>query len=197
MEQGARPNARCPHCGSLERQRLLWLFLQGLSKKRHFTVLHIAPFIPLLQNIRAMTNIEVISVDVRKYKGLDFVMDLEYLTCASDTFDIVICSHVLEHVKDDDVALTEIFRVLRHDGVLLLQLPPLIDHTIERENATEDEKANLLVQNDHLRRHGKDLISRLTSLGFYVTMYENENSEFNTSGEIIQCIKMNCKIIAT
>ena len=167
----ARSNALCPSCLSLERHRMMWWYLKEQSD--FFTkgkkVLHIAPELCFIKRFEAFHGDNYITADIEsplaKVK-LD-VLDMPF---EDDSFDIVFCNHVLEHVSDDIKAMSEIYRVMKPGGWGILQVPlfhPLKESTYEDfsiTNPTEREK--VFGQSDHVRLYGKDYIDRLKSVGF-------------------------------
>ena len=168
-----RSNAQCPRCGSLERHRLLWLFLKYKTVffNRQLCVLDVAPSYFMQQKFRHYTNLDYLST------GLDDPwvmthMDIMALPLPDNHFDCIICYHVLEHIIDDRQAMKELFRVLKPNGWAILQSP--VDMT--RETTLEDSRIttpegrrNLFGQDDHLRVYGRDYIKRLKEAGFSVT----------------------------
>ena len=168
-----RPEARCPICGALERHRLMHLYMtrktdlfNGHPKK----MLHVAPEPELSRWFRNAANIEYVSVDLfdpRAMVRMD-ICDLQY---RDDTFDVIYCSHVLEHVPDDTRAMREFWRVLKVGGWAILQVPITSDTTFEDPSVTSpEERERLFGQNDHVRRYGPDYRDRLVDAGFAVTV---------------------------
>jgi SAM-dependent methyltransferase len=169
-----RSQALCPSCLSLERHRLIWLFLK--SQTSFFTekksVLHIAPeacFIPRFEKIHGEGYLTAdIESPLAKVK-----MDIHNIPFADQTFDVVLCNHVLEHVQDDRTATREIFRVLKPGGLAILQVPfffPLPEQTEEDATITDPrEREKRYGQADHVRKYGKDYAERLRASGLKVT----------------------------
>lgn len=169
----ARINARCPtpDCCSLDRERLLYLFL------RHRTdlltsaarVLHVAPE-PNLARVLTARPVYV-AVDFGANGG-SIPMDITRLAFADASFDAVICSHVLEHVPDDRAALREVRRVLRPSGWAILQVPIAMSEsaTLEDDTITDpDARERTFSQRDHVRLYGRDYEDRVRAAGFSVT----------------------------
>ncbi len=96
--------------------------------------------------------------------------DITQLPFAENYFDLIICYHVLEHVTDDRRAMSELFRVLKSGGVVLLQVPFSENETLEDSSITSPEKRKKLFgQEDHVRYYGRrDFVSRLQQTGFKV-----------------------------
>ena len=168
-----RPNAACPRCSSLERHRLLWLYLQRetnlLAGPRRF--LHIAPEFCFLRVMKTLPDLYYVGVD-RNDVLADYRMDITNLGLKSESFDCLLCMHVLEHVPDDRKALREMRRVLKPGAWAIIGVP--IDHT--RETTFEDPRATsdadrlkLFGQADHVRVYGNDAVQRFERAGFEVT----------------------------
>lgn len=166
-----RPNALCPNCLSLERHRLIWLYLKSRSDffKRQQSVLHLAPeacFIPRFEKVHRDQYITAdIESPLAKVK-----MDIHAMPFEDNRFDFVLCNHVLEHVDDDRIALNEIYRVLKPGGMAILQVPffhPIPDKTFSDPSITDPkERERLFGQDDHVRRYGKDYAERIAASGF-------------------------------
>jgi SAM-dependent methyltransferase len=166
-----RPNAHCPRCGSSERHRVLWLYLQKerLLEGKAIRMLHVAPEAFLAREFERRPNIDYVSGDLDGHGQM--ALDVTRLPFPDKSFDVVICSHVLEHVPDDRAALTEIRRVLRGWGVL--QVPILGDTTDEDSTVTDPEERLLRFgQEDHVRLYGLDYLDRLKGSGFTVSLID-------------------------
>jgi SAM-dependent methyltransferase len=168
-----RPAARCPGCGALERHRLLSLFLQRESDifHRRVSVLHVAPEEALGSALRRCPGVEYVSGDLTPGRAME-VMDITALPREDDTFDVVICNHVLEHVADDRQAMSEIRRVLKPEGYALLQHPidtGLVTTYENWEATTPHARMREFGQEDHVRLYGIDFRDRLVSVGFQVS----------------------------
>ncbi len=120
----ARENALCPNCLALERHRLMWLFLQ--EKTNFFTaplkVLHVAPEHCFIKRFEALPNLDYITADIESPLA-KVKMDVHEIPFPDNTFDVVFCNHVLEHVDDDLLACSEFNRVLKPGGWGILQSP--------------------------------------------------------------------------
>ncbi len=168
-----RPNARCPRCGSLERHRLVWLWLQratDLLGPAHHRVLVVAPEAFLQQALRARANLDYLSIDLESPLAMRH-MDLTRLELADGAFDAVFCNHVLEHIPDDRAAMRELVRVLAPGGWAVLQTP--ID--VARATTFEDphvtsaaERLRVFGQSDHVRIYGRDFFERLRESGWAI-----------------------------
>ncbi len=165
-----RPNACCPRCGSLERHRLLWLYLQQKTNlfRDKLRVLHFAPEKIFQDALRTLPNLDYVSADL--YSPLAMVkMDITDITFPDDSFDVILCSHVLEHIPDDRKAMAELYRVLKPGGWAILQVPidPKLDTTYEDPSiVTPEERKRHFGQDDHVRWYGRDYGDRLKQAGF-------------------------------
>jgi len=164
-----RPNRRCPVCGSLERHRLVWLFMRQITNlftapRKKF--LHIAPEPCLASVLQENENINYVSTDLTRYAMIQ--ADLTQLCFPNDIFDAVYASHVLEHVLDDRRAMREIYRTLRPGGWAILQVP-VSKRKVTYEDATiidPDKRNQAFGERDHVRVYGEDYYDRLTEAGF-------------------------------
>lgn len=176
-----RPNVLSPSTLSLERHRLLWLYLTNetdffTSKKK---VLHMAPEQCFLNRFKKL-NHEYITADL--YSPIaDIKADITNLPFDDDSFDVILCNHVLEHIQDDIKAMRELFRVMKKGGMGIFQIP----QDLNRESTFEDntiidrkERAKIFGQYDHVRIYGLDYFEKLRSVGFKVREigYNNEIS---------------------
>jgi SAM-dependent methyltransferase len=168
-----RPNALCPDSLSLERHRLIWLFLQRrtdfFEKPLHF--LHIAPEQCFIKKFEAQHGAGYITADIESPLA-KVKMDIHQIPFDDNTFDAAMCNHVMEHVKDDFKAMSEIYRVLKPGGWVIIQIPlfyPLPEQTLEDPAITDHlERLRVFGQEDHVRMYGKDYAQRLRSVGFDV-----------------------------
>jgi len=168
-----RGNALCPGCGSHERHRAQWLYLSrdlnlGSEPLR---LLHFAPEYSLRGLIEARPAVDYVSADLDP-AGVDVQADITALPFEDGTFDAILCSHVLEHVDDDRSAMSELARVLRPGGWLLVLVP--LD--LNREQTYEDpsvvaprDREREFLQHDHVRLYAPDIAERLAEAGLAVT----------------------------
>jgi len=170
--QNQRENALSPSTLSLERHRLLWLFLQ--EETDFFTapkkVLHMAPEQCFLSLFRKQKNLEYITADL--YSPIaDVKADICNLPFDDDSFDVVFCNHVLEHIEDDTKAMQELYRVLKPGGMGIFQVPQDLtrEKTFEDDTITDkEERTKIFGQYDHVRVYGRDYFDKLRSVGFTV-----------------------------
>ena len=178
-----RPHALCPGCGSLERHRLLWHFVQHkttLLSKPH-KVLHVAPEPLFFQLFSQNPGIDYVPCAKfgegyeDEYPVGTINIDLTDIDFPDETFDVILCSHVLEHIPNDQQAMRELHRVLKPTGWAILQVP--LD--LSREKTYEDFSITRLEarekafgQRDHVRVYGRDYPARLAQAGFAVQAHE-------------------------
>lgn len=180
-----RRNARCQGCGSLERHRLLWKYLNAktdlFANKNNLQLLHFAPEKVFYTIFSSGKNIQYypcdLNPDIYTYEEDNKVqkVDITDIPFKENYFDAILCNHVLEHIPDDALAMSELYRVLKKGGWAILQVP--IDYS--REYTYEDfsittpegrEKA--FGQDDHVRWYGRDYKDRLARAGFTVMVDE-------------------------
>ena len=168
----SRPNACCPGCRSLERHRLLWLYLRDKTNffTDHLKVLHIAPMQILQEKFKKLENLGYISADISSPSTM-IKMDITYINLRDNQFDCIICYHVLDYIPDDEKAMKELFRILKPDGWAILQsyVDPNLDKTIEYLNGiSPEERKWVFGPNDNVRKYGRNYIDRLERAGFTV-----------------------------
>ena len=169
------PNGICPVCRAHKRHRVAWLYMMrqtGLCDGNAKRVLHFAPEPELAQRLRAIKGVEYLSADSDPKKAM-VKADLQQLQFPDGSFDIVLCSHVLEHVDDDRRAMRELRRILRTRGWALVQVPMWDKPTDEDPTITDPaERARRFWQPDHVRLYGPDIADRLQAAGFAVRVVQ-------------------------
>ena len=218
-----RKNARCPKCGSLERDRLCYLYLKEVIPiDRKIKVLHFAPEKILTNLFESYNNIEYLSADIDPTKAM-VKEDITNISFNDNSFDIIFCSHVLEHIEDDHKAMKELHRVLKPGGFAIIRVPIKDTFNGRKNNKTYEDfsvtspkdREKLFGQKDHVRIYGRDYGDRLTNAGFkvkidkylqsldckdvkrYVLIPDSSDPEVvnETNGWIYVCTKQNCSII--
>ena len=181
-----RKNALCPGTLSLERHRLLWLYLDNETNilKSNLKVLHVAPEQIFFKKFKKFNHWNYLTFDINSPIA-DIKGDLKSMKFKDESFDLVICNHVLEHIEDDKMALEEIYRVLNINGIAILQVPI----NVNREKTFEDSKITsqydrekYFGQYDHVREYGIDYKELIEQVGFQVEMI---NYSDNFSEEMI------------
>ena len=171
--ENVRENVLSPGTLSLERHRLLWLYLQNETEffSAKLKVLHFAPEQAFYKRFRKMENLEYTTTDLNSPIA-DVKADICNLPFSEDVFDYIICNHVLEHIPDDTKAMQELYRILKPGGTAILQVPyePARQTTFEDNSITNPkERAKIFGQYDHVRVYGMDYFEKLKSIGFEVT----------------------------
>jgi SAM-dependent methyltransferase len=166
-----RDNALCPNCLALERHRLMWLYLQEKTNffEAPLKVLHIAPEHCFIQRMEGLKHLDYLTADLESPLA-KVKMDIHHMPFEDNTFDVVFCNHVLEHVNDDIRACQEIKRVLKPKGWGILQSPVYdLENTIEDPKITDSrEREKIFGQADHVRKYGRDYAKRLSVSGLSV-----------------------------
>ena len=183
-----RDNALSPGTLSLERHRLLWLYLNNETNffSKTLKVLHIAPeqcFYNLFKNLK---NINYTTFDLNSPLA-DIKGDICNLPFKENSFDFILCNHVLEHINDDKKAMKELYRVLNKNGTAILQVPinQKSSKTFEDSSIVDKkERIEKFGQYDHIRLYGLDYFKKLESFGFKVDPLKY-SKEF-TESEIIK-----------
>lgn len=167
-----RQNVLSPSTLSLERHRLLWLYLKNDTNffSAKLKVLHFAPEQCFLNRFRAMDNLDYTTTDLNSPIA-DVKADICNLPFNDNQFDVILCNHVLEHILDDKTAMKELYRVLKPGGWGVFQIP----QDLKREKTFEDntitdkkERAKIFGQYDHVRVYGLDYFDKLRAVGFTV-----------------------------
>ena len=199
---GRRPSA-CYQCGSADRERLVYLYLRdhgGLADAASKRVLHIAPEKRLSAALLDQGFAEYVRGDLHmegyKYPPEVQNIDATDIPFDDDSFDLVICNHVLEHIPTDDVAMKELCRVLRPGGTAILQVPISAStaETFEDPSVTDPKQREVVFgQFDHVRIYGQDYADRLKAAGFTVAPVNvsSDYAEFgvNPQEDLYACTK--------
>ncbi|GGW72489.1 methyltransferase family protein [Winogradskyella epiphytica] len=195
-----RNNVLSPSTLSLERHRLLWLYLSNSTD--FFTaqkkVLHFAPEQCFLKRFRSLKNIDYTTTDLLSPIA-DVKADICDLPFEDNSYDIILCNHVLEHIPDDTKAMQELYRVMKPGGYGIFQIPQDMNRaeTFEDNSITDKaERAKIFGQYDHVRVYGRDYFDKLRRMGFkveevdYTTTLSDEEIEKYclAKGEIIPVV---------
>jgi len=169
-----RPNALSPSTLSLERHRLMWLYLKEetdfFTKDNQQNVLHIAPEQCFYKRFRKQKNLDYLTSDLDSPLA-DVQADICNLPFEDNEFDVIFCNHVLEHIPDDKKAMAELYRVMKPGGWGIFQVPQDINRieTFEDDSITnKEERTRIFGQYDHVRVYGLDYFDRLREAGFTV-----------------------------
>ncbi len=171
----SRSNALCPNCLSLERHRLLWLYLERECDidSGAATILHIAPEVSLIgkfNKIYRKNSNRYVTADLESPLA-KIHFDVEQIPLENNYADVIICNHLLEHVSDDRAAMRELYRVMKSGGWGVMMCPVEYDRptTFEDDTITDKkERSRIFGQYDHRRIYGLDYADRLREAGFKV-----------------------------
>jgi len=199
--ENPRENVLSPSTLSLERHRLLWLYLKNETDffTKPIKLLHFAPEQAFYQRFKRLDHITYTTTDLNSPLA-DVKADICHLPFDDDTFDVILCNHVLEHIPDDAKAMQELYRVMKPGGWGIFQIP----QDLKREQTFEDntitdrkERARIFGQYDHVRIYGRDYFDKLRSVGFKVeevdytnTLPKEDVEKYRLAkGEIIPLVK--------
>ena len=199
--ENPRENVLSPSTLSLERHRLLWLYLKNETDffNKPIKLLHFAPEQAFYQRFKKLDHITYTTTDLNSPLA-DVKADICHLPFDEDTFDVILCNHVLEHIPDDTKAMQELYRVMKPGGWGIFQIP----QDLKREQTFEDntitdrkERARIFGQYDHVRIYGRDYFDKLRSVGFKVeevdytnTLPKEDVEKYRLAkGEIIPLVK--------
>lgn len=199
--ENQRQNVLAPGTLSLERHRLLWLYLKNETNllTEPQKLLHFAPEQAFYKRFKNMKHLNYTTTDLNSPLA-SVKADICNLPFKDNSFNFILCNHVLEHIPDDTKAMKEIFRVLKPNGTAILQIPQDLNReTTFEDNSITDPKERALIfgQYDHLRVYGKDYFNKLRSIGFTVNevdytknFSESEIEKYRLAkGEIIPVCK--------
>jgi len=178
--ESPRENVLSPSTLSLERHRLLWLYLK--NETDFFTaplkVLHFAPEQAFYKRFRKLKNLEYTTTDLNSPLA-DVKADICNLPFDDQSFDVIFCNHVLEHIPNDTKAMQELYRILKPGGWGIFQIPQDLkrETTFEDDSITDKkERAKIFGQYDHVRIYGRDYFDKLRSIGFNVEEVDYTNA---------------------
>lgn len=182
-----RNNVLSPSTLSLERHRLLWLYLK--NETDFFTapkkVLHFAPEQAFYKRFRNQANLEYTTTDLLSPLA-DVKADICNLPFEDNQYDLILCNHVLEHIPDDTKAMQELYRVMKPGGMGIFQIPQDLkrEKTFEDDSITDQkQRAEIFGQYDHVRVYGRDYFDKLRSIGFTVV---EEDYTSKISSELVE-----------
>ena len=196
-----RDNVLSPSTLSLERHRLLWLYLKNETNffSDNLKILHFAPEQAFYKRFKKLNNIDYTTTDLNSPLA-DVKADICNLPFEDNTFDVILCNHVLEHIQDDTQAMNELFRVMKNGGWGIFQVPQeLSRETTFEDNSITDkkERTRIFGQYDHVRVYGRDYFDKLRKVGFKVeevdytsNLSDSEIDKYRLAkGEIIPLVR--------
>lgn len=178
-KRDGRPDAQCPVCSSFERFRMAWLFLDKkhdeLFSEMPKHLLHIAPEKLFEKRFREIAGLKYTSADLNDPNAM-VKMDITNVQFPDESFDIIFCCHVLEHIPDDCKAIRELYRVLKPNGRLIIQVPGPMEKTFENtDEMAPGDRRYVFGHESHYHLYGFDLVERLNEAGFHATLVRSEN----------------------
>ncbi|MFO7657514.1 MAG: class I SAM-dependent methyltransferase [Bacteroidales bacterium] len=186
----------CPFCGSLSRTRRLWEILNSGFLKQGITILDFSPHRALYHKLKNDHTICYHGTDISGNFLSDFQYDITNIDTEDETFDLIICYHILEHVESDIQAMNELYRVLKKGGSAIIQTPFKEGEIFENpEINSETERLRHFGQEDHVRIYSAEgLKKRLISCGFKVninhyTDMQDSRPGLNTTEKVLICTK--------
>lgn len=199
--ENPREGVLSPSTLSLERHRLLWLYLKNETDffTKDIKLLHFAPEQAFYKRFKRKDNITYVTTDLSSPLA-DVKADICKLPFGTNEFDVILCNHVLEHIPEDTIAMQELYRVLKPGGWGIFQVPQDMTRitTFEDDTITDKkERARIFGQYDHVRVYGRDYFEKLRSIGFLVeevdytkNLSENQIETYRLAkGEIIPLAK--------
>lgn len=170
----------CPYCGSLSRNRRLWKLLNDDNMLKG-TILHFSPSRNLYRTFKAKPEVNYFSSDFENEFLADYRFDITNIEHNDETFDTIICYHILEHITDDQKAMSELYRVLKPNGKIYIQTPFKTGAIYENDTiTTAEDRLKHFGQEDHVRVYSVEgLIKRLKKTSFKVEqkLFKEENEE--------------------
>ncbi len=155
---------------------MTWLFLKERKLLRPgLRILHVAPENCLRDTLKGLPDVDYVAGDKHEpgysYPEGTIDVDITRIQFPADRFDLILCSHVLEHVPDDGAAMRELHRVLASGGTAIVMVPIALDHAATEEDLSitdPKERLRRYGQFDHVRLYGRDYAQRLQAAGFTV-----------------------------
>jgi len=200
---GDSTSGDCPKCGSGARHRIMYLYLKNKTNffKDNLKVLHFAPEHCFYKTFKQLNNLSYISADLGSARAMEKI-DITNIKYPSNYFDVIISSHVLEHIPNDTKAMSELFRVLKNGGwsIHLVPIDYKRDKTFEDAKITTAKERQLIYgHHDHKRIYGKDYKKKLENVGFKVKVISynagfsseiGKNFGINKEEKIYYCTKL-------
>ncbi len=179
-----RKNAWCPKCESLERHRLLSMYLKNKTDiyQKQLKVLHVAPEVAFFDHLNSRKNLQYNPVDVYAHlypKGTKY-LDILNTNLPDDSYDVIICNHVFQYIEDDRKAMRELYRIMKPGGWAIMQVPYDKSRKVTYEDSSITdplERVKAFGLKEHVRSYGLDYADRLRETGFHVKV-DDYTSEF-------------------
>jgi SAM-dependent methyltransferase len=174
----------CPYCGSSSRNRRLWNIFKFEYLKSDIRILHFSPSRSLKRFFSKDHSLSYITSDFLGEFEADKHYDITNINESDNSFDLIICYHVLEHIEEDQKAMNELYRILKNGGSCIIQTPFKDGEILEDSKIkTAEERLKYFGQEDHVRIYSVDgLKNRLTQNGFEVTVRNYKEQKENLNG---------------
>ena len=187
--QNKNNHSICPNCGSIHRVRRLWMILKNEFLMDGKVVLDFSPSRSLFRKLNSIRNIQYISTDISGDFLAENKFDITQLEIKDEQIDLILCYHILEHIPDDLKAISELYRVLKPGGKIIIQTPFKDGEIYEDFTITNpQERLKHFGQEDHVRVYSiKGLENRINQIGFdtEVRTYPNEHKPYGFIDETI------------
>ena len=169
----------CPNCGSMQRNRRLWPLLKQEFIVEQITILDFSPSRVLFRKFKNIKNITYLSTDFENEFRADYSFDITNIALESNSVDLIICYHILEHIENDKKAMQELYRILKNGGKALIQTPFKTGEIYEDHSIiTPQDRKQHFGQEDHVRFYSvAGLKNRLENEGFQVEIRKFEKEE--------------------
>jgi len=173
----------CPFCGSSSRNRRLWNILKSEFLKSDIRILHFSPSRSLKRFLSKDPSLDYITSDFLGEFDADKHHNITEISERDNSFDLIICYHILEHIEDDQAAMNELYRILKKGGSCIIQTPFKDGEIYEDDKIkTAEDGLKYFGQEDHLRIYSVDgLKERLRNSGFEVRVnrFNEEKNNYN------------------
>lgn len=184
----------CPACGSLPRVRRLYHLLESEYLKKDSSILDFSPARVIYRKLKKRTDLNYFATDFENEFLADHQFDITNIEIEDDTFNLIICYHILEHINADEAAMRELYRVAKKDAVVLIQTPFKSGEIYEDYSKTSaEERLKYFGQEDHIRIYSASgLEYRLQRAGFSTEikiLKEDKYYGFAKDETVIVCIK--------
>jgi len=188
----------CPNCGSISRDRRLWKLLNTEFLREKIRILDFSPSRCIYRKLKKHSSVTYISTDISGDFLSDKRLDITNIEINDNSYDLIICYHILEHIKNDSLAMDELFRILTNKGICIIQTPFIKGNIYEDFSiTTNQDRLNHFGQEDHVRIYSVGgLKERLIKSGFQVEVKNFDEININTFGflqqeTILVCTKNN------
>jgi len=174
MSLKVRKLSYCPRCNSKARHRRIWLFLEEHTNlfTDRLRLFEIAPKFSFARRFRKMPNLFYVAGDLQEHPDAMIRMDMTAMPISFDSFDALICMHVMEEIIQDNLAMKEMFHVLKPGGWAIVTVPTNMNAMTYEDPSIVDprDRERAFGEPAHVRVYGYDLADRLRSSGFTVTV---------------------------